>query len=101
VVGIRGFLTDITASVHEDSHRRANEAVARSAETRAVIEQAKGILMALQTLTADQAFLALSNHSQHSHHKVKDLAQQLVAATGDHVALAALAAVICTEHSGP
>jgi AmiR/NasT family two-component response regulator len=45
---------------------------------RALIEQAKGILMARHSLDADHAFDMLRNHSQHNGHKVVDVAQAIV-----------------------
>jgi AmiR/NasT family two-component response regulator len=45
---------------------------------RALIEQAKGILMARHSLDADRAFDMLRNHSQHNGHKVVDVAQAIV-----------------------
>ncbi len=45
---------------------------------RAVIEQAKGILMARHSVTADRAFEMLRNHSQHSGRKLVDLAEAVV-----------------------
>jgi AmiR/NasT family two-component response regulator len=45
---------------------------------RALIEQAKGILMARHAIDADRAFEMLRDHSQHNGHKVVDVAQALV-----------------------
>jgi response regulator NasT len=45
---------------------------------RAVIEQAKGILMARHSINADKAFDMLRDHSQHDGHKVIDIAQAIV-----------------------
>jgi response regulator NasT len=45
---------------------------------RAVIEQAKGILMARHATDADKAFDLLRNHSQHNGHKLIDVAQAIV-----------------------
>ena len=45
---------------------------------RAVIEQAKGILMSRQGLNADDAFELLRDHSQRSGRKVGDVAQAIV-----------------------
>ena len=45
---------------------------------RAVIEQAKGILMSRQGVNADDAFDLLRNHSQRSGRKVGDVAQAIV-----------------------
>jgi GAF domain-containing protein len=47
-------------------------------ESRAVIDQAKGILMERLKLTADQAFQALATVSMHSNTKVRDVADHLV-----------------------
>jgi response regulator NasT len=45
---------------------------------RAIIEQAKGILMARYSVDADRAFEMLRDHSQHNGHKVVDVAQSIV-----------------------
>jgi GAF domain-containing protein len=46
--------------------------------SRAVIDQAKGILMERYKLTADQAFQALARVSMHTNRKVRDVADHLV-----------------------
>jgi GAF domain-containing protein len=51
-------------------------------ESRAVIDQAKGILMERHKLTADQAFQALAQASMRANRKVRDIADHLVA-TGE------------------
>jgi AmiR/NasT family two-component response regulator len=45
---------------------------------RAVIEQAKGILMARHSLNADRAFEMLRDHSQHNGHRLVDVASAIV-----------------------
>ena len=45
---------------------------------RAMIEQAKGILMARHAIDADGAFAMLRDHSQHNGHKLVDIAQAVV-----------------------
>jgi AmiR/NasT family two-component response regulator len=45
---------------------------------RAVIEQAKGILMARQGIDAEKAFVLLRDHSQHSGQKLVDVASAIV-----------------------
>jgi len=45
---------------------------------RAIIEQAKGILMARQGVSADRAFELLREHSQHNGHKIGDVAAAIV-----------------------
>ncbi len=51
-------------------------------DSRAVIDQAKGILMERHKLTADQAFSALARVSMESNTKVRDVAERFVA-TGE------------------
>jgi len=51
--------------------------------SRAVIEQAKGVLMLLTGCTDQVAFDLLTHISSHTHRKVRDIAQELVgSATG-------------------
>ena len=45
---------------------------------RAIIEQAKGILMARHSINAERAFEMLREHSQHNGHKVVDVAHAIV-----------------------
>jgi AmiR/NasT family two-component response regulator len=52
---------------------------------RAVIEQAKGILMARHTIDATKAFEMLRDHSQHNGHKLADVAAAIV---DSHILLA-------------
>src|SRR6476620_3496381 len=47
-------------------------------ERRAVIEQAKGILMARHAIDADRAFDMLRDHSQHNGNKLVDVAEAIV-----------------------
>jgi AmiR/NasT family two-component response regulator len=51
-------------------------------ESRAVIDQAKGILMERHKLTADQAFQTLAQASMRANRKLRDIADHLVA-TGE------------------
>jgi len=50
-------------------------------QTRAVIEQAKGILMRDQRCTADEAFRMLTQASNHSNRKLRDIARSIVEGT--------------------
>jgi GAF domain-containing protein len=50
----------------------------KAMESRAVIEQAKGILMGSRRCTAEEAFAILSKLSQESNRKVRDVATALV-----------------------
>lgn len=49
-------------------------------KSRAIIEQAKGLLMGREAISADEAFLALRTASQRSNLKIRDLAHQIMAA---------------------
>jgi len=55
LVEVRGYLVDLTSSWQHYVEIVAHEAVERSAEARAVIEQAKGILIAIHGIDADAA----------------------------------------------
>ena len=46
--------------------------------SRAVIEQAKGILMAVHKCGPDEAFARLTTASQHSHRKLREVAREVV-----------------------
>ncbi|WP_432544395.1 ANTAR domain-containing protein [Kineococcus sp. SYSU DK002] len=50
-------------------------------QSRAVIEQAKGVLMATLHCTADEAFAHLATQSQHANRKLRDIAAEIVART--------------------
>jgi hypothetical protein len=52
--------------------------MAEAMRSRAVIEQAKGILMADERITDEQAFNQLAKLSQHTNVKVRDVARRLV-----------------------
>jgi GAF domain-containing protein len=72
------------AALHADAVEEA-EHLRTAMDSRAVIEQAKGIVMALHGCTADEAFRQLSRTSQNANRKLRDVAGDLVAAaqTGD------------------
>jgi GAF domain-containing protein len=67
------------ANIHLfESQKRVAQHLERALESRGVIDQAKGILMAQRRCTADEAFDALVKLSQHSNRKLRDVAEQLV-----------------------
>jgi GAF domain-containing protein len=68
-------LYQATATLAEDMRR--------AMETRAVIEQAKGILIAQQHCTPEQAFEMLTRLSQSTHRKLRDCAADLVTSTAE------------------
>lgn len=67
--------------LYESAVERA-EHLAAALDSRAVIDQAKGILMERYKLTADLAFQALTRVSMESNTKVRDIAEHFVR-TGD------------------
>jgi AmiR/NasT family two-component response regulator len=73
-----GLVVDLTQSIHVDRHQLANEAVAASALSRAVIEQAKGILMGRAGLNAVEAFEHISQYSQRTNRKVVVISQEII-----------------------
>ncbi|MDJ0458675.1 ANTAR domain-containing protein [Arthrobacter sp. NQ7] len=77
-VGVWGVVVDLTQSIHTDRHQLATEAVAASARNRAIIEQAKGILMGRTGATADEAYELISQQSQALNKKVYAIAQEIV-----------------------
>jgi endo-alpha-1,4-polygalactosaminidase (GH114 family) len=83
VVGTEGYYIDLTDAFDEarDESRQEvlDEALPDLLESRAVIEQAKGMLMAVYRISADQAFRILRWRSQETNTKLRALAQQLVA----------------------
>lgn len=83
IVELRGFFIDVTRSLQRDLATHTQQAVQRSAEARAGIEQAKGALMAIYSIDEDEAFALLTWHSQHSNTKLRDVADTLTSALDD------------------
>ncbi|MUK02621.1 ANTAR domain-containing protein [Vibrio cholerae] len=77
-IGVWALVVDLTRSVHADTHRLANQAVAASAVKRSVIEQAKGIVMSRGGLSATEAFDWISRQSQQSNRKVVAISQDII-----------------------
>jgi AmiR/NasT family two-component response regulator len=83
----RGVFAYIVESTPEDLQSAIDITLQRFAEyhslqgafgRRALIEQAKGILMARHAINAERAFEMLRDHSQHNGHKLIDVAQAIV-----------------------
>jgi ANTAR domain len=86
VVGTEGFCVDMMPAVQVQAVQVEVAAeVAKFAESRAVIEQAKGMLMSVYGICADSAFDLLKWRSQEGNVKVRLVAEQI---TCDFVALA-------------
>ena len=64
-------------NAYEDARDMAQN-LQRALDSRAVIDQAKGILMERYRFTADQAFQALARASMQTNTKVRDVAEDLV-----------------------
>lgn len=79
VVATRGFYIDITEATEADVQELLEEELQEIVEKRAVIEQAKGMLMAIYDLDADSAFAVLRWRSQELNIKLRDVAARLVA----------------------
>jgi GAF domain-containing protein len=73
------------ARVYWRTQRLADQ-LEQALSTRGVIEQAKGIIIAEQGCSADEAFQLLVNASQRSHMKLHDLAADLVERARDRAA---------------
>jgi PAS domain S-box-containing protein len=76
VIGTSGFYVDVTEALQSD----ISTVVSRVAETRAEIEQAKGVLMMVYGITANTAFDILAWRSQETNIGVRELASQFLAA---------------------
>ncbi len=74
-----GYAGVAIANMHVyEAQSRVAEQLQTAMQSRAVIEQAKGILMGRQRCTADEAFAQLVALSQRSNRKLRDVAQALV-----------------------
>ena len=78
VVATRGFYIDVTKSVDADVQRAVGEELEVIVAHRAVIEQAKGMLMATYNLQDDAAFDVLRWRSQELNIKLHDIAGEIV-----------------------
>lgn len=80
---LRAFVGSAAAVVNNlDSYARATAETAQlrlAMDSRAVIEQAKGVLMAREHCSADEAFALLTRVSQHQQLKLRDVAAAVVA----------------------
>ncbi|WP_433719105.1 GAF and ANTAR domain-containing protein [Actinoplanes sp. CA-051413] len=75
-----GYATVALANAHlHDSTTNLAQHMQAAMESRAVIEQAKGIIMGERRCSADEAFVVLTRISQDSNRKLRDVAAALVA----------------------
>jgi hypothetical protein len=75
---LTGYFVDLTEARRAEVQLEVDEALRRIAETRSVIDQAKGIIMAAVGCDATEAFGVLRHHSSHQNVKLNELARQLV-----------------------
>ncbi len=75
VTGTAGFYVDVTEVLQSD----VSTAVSEVTESRAVIEQAKGVLMVAYGISAERAFDVLVWRSQETNIKVRDVAARFLA----------------------
>nr|BFF19657.1 PAS and ANTAR domain-containing protein [Promicromonospora thailandica] len=78
VVELFGYFIDVTESHKEAAAREATASIQASAEKRAVIEQAKGVLMVVYGVGETAAFELLREASNLANVAVRDIAQTLV-----------------------
>jgi PAS domain S-box-containing protein len=83
VLGTAGYYIDLTKSFDETRHETRQEVLDEALpdlfENRAAIEQAKGVLMSVYRVSAEQAFRVLQWRSQETNTKLRALAKQLLA----------------------
>jgi hypothetical protein len=75
---VSGLLVDVTDASRSLGNLEVDRAVEDFKVHRAIIEQAKGVLVQLLSVDSEQAFLLLRRISQHENVKVRDLAESLV-----------------------
>ncbi|WP_373281736.1 PAS and ANTAR domain-containing protein [Nocardia aobensis] len=78
VAATAGFYIDLTDTLAENEREILSAALPDVIENRAVIEQAKGVLMRMYRINAEQAFKVLAWRSQETNTKLRDLAAQII-----------------------
>ena len=76
--GAQAAIVLANAQAYWDAHQLSQN-LATAMQSRAVIEQAKGILMGAQRCSADEAFQILVRASQRENRKLREIAEALVA----------------------
>ncbi|MEV6431638.1 PAS and ANTAR domain-containing protein [Nocardia sp. NPDC051463] len=79
-VGTAGYYLDLGDTLASAERDALKTVMPEIIEARAVIEQAKGVLMRMYSLNADQAFKVLKWRSQETNIKLRDFAEALIAA---------------------
>jgi ANTAR domain/PAS fold len=86
-IGIQGFYVDISAVFDDQVDDAVDIAVAEFATHRAVIEQAKGMVMLAYSIPADRAFDVLKWRSQQTNTKIRSLCELIVKRAVDEIAI--------------
>ncbi|UGT60999.1 PAS and ANTAR domain-containing protein [Nocardia asteroides] len=93
IVGTQGYYIDLSKTAAEYQRAALDETLPRVLDARAVIEQAKGVLMLAYGVSAEQAFAVLRWRSQETNIKLRRVAElviaELPAVAGDEVKLRA------------
>lgn len=76
LIGTQGYYIDVTTGLQSD----LTTEMAKVIESRQIIDQAKGVLMAAYGIDADRAFEVLTWRSSATQRKVKDVAAQFMKA---------------------
>jgi hypothetical protein len=79
---LEGFFVDLTEVRRTETQAEVEAALARIAEHREVIDEAKGMVMLAAQCGADEAFDLLRRASQHTNVKLHEIARGLVSAVG-------------------
>lgn len=75
--GVQAAIVLANAQAYWDAHQLSQN-LATAMQSRAVIEQAKGILMGAQRCSADEAFQILVRASQRENRKLREIAEEIV-----------------------
>lgn len=94
VEDVRGFMVDVTQSLRVESQDAAADAIERVYAHRDLIEQAKGVVMAMRGIDGPSAFQVLAVASQHSNAKLHAVAEELVRAAENGLAAKHLAGLL-------
>jgi hypothetical protein len=78
VTELFGYFIDVTKAQREAAAREASASIQASSERRAVIEQAKGVLMVVHGIEEDEAIERLREASNRSNMALRDIASSLV-----------------------
>ena len=81
VFGLHAAVVLANAQAYVASHQLSRE-LETALESRAVIEQAKGIIIATRRCSPDDAFDVLRRQSQHENRKLRDVAKEIVETAG-------------------